>query len=293
MAAAELAAETDELKPSPRARLQALLADFARWRERSGAVPLAELAATVLDESGYMAMWQADRSPDAPGRVDNLKELNQALSTFENLESFLEHVSLVMDLDRGEDQDMVSLMTLHAAKGLEFDTVFLPGWEEGLFPSQRSLDEGGASALEEERRLAHVGLTRARQRCAISFAASRRIFNQWQTAMPSRFIDELPAEHVVRLGATGLNPSVSGDVRLGTFDYAAPWLRDERRAAQVRTPPVKQAEPATAPGYRAGGRVFHQKFGYGRVLAVEGNKLTIAFDKAGEKKVIDSFVTAA
>ena len=297
MAAAELVVETDELKTSARTRLKALLADFARWRALAGAVTLAELAASVLDESGYLAMWQADRSPDAPGRVDNLKELNQALSTFESLETFLEHVSLVMDLERGEDQDMVSVMTLHAAKGLEFDTVFLPGWEEGLFPSQRSMDEGGASALEEERRLAHVGLTRARQRCAISFAASRRIFNQWQQAMPSRFIDELPAEHVIRLGATGLNPSAlspgMSDARHGTFEYAAPWLRAERRAVQSKPAMAKRPEPASPAGFSAGGRVFHQKFGYGRVLAVEGNKLTISFDKAGEKKVIDSFVTAA
>ena len=146
----------------------------------------------VLDESGYTEMWQNDRSPDAPGRLDNLKELVRSMEEFENLAGFLEHISLIMDVDTGQSEDKVNLMTLHSSKGLEFDTVFLPGWEEGLFPHQRALDESGRAGLEEERRLAYVGVTRARTLCKISFAQNRRIHNLWQSAIPSRFLDELP-----------------------------------------------------------------------------------------------------
>ena len=202
-AAARLVA-TDELKPQARSSLSRLVADFDRWRGLAQTVDQVELAETVLDESGYTGMWQNDKSPDAPGRLENLKELVAALAEFENLGGFLEHVSLVMDIDMTADGAMVSLMTLHSAKGLEFDHVFLAGWEEGLLPHQRSLDEGGTGRLEEERRLAHVGVTRARKGLMVSFAANRRIYNQWQSSLPSRFIDELPPEHIETLSDAGL-----------------------------------------------------------------------------------------
>ncbi len=191
-AAAQAVIETDELKPKPRGSLRDLLAAFDRWRVQKDALPHTELAEIILDESGYTEMWQKDRSADAAGRLENLKELIRSMDEFENLAGFLEHISLVMDTDRNEGGEAVSIMTLHSAKGLEFDTVFLPGWEEGLFPNQRTLDDQGRAGLEEERRLAHVGLTRARRRAKIYFAANRRMHGLWTSNIPSRFLDELP-----------------------------------------------------------------------------------------------------
>jgi DNA helicase-2/ATP-dependent DNA helicase PcrA len=275
---------TDEIKPKPRKTLDGLLADFARWRGLVPVMPHPELARLVLEESGYLAMWQADKSPEAPGRVENLKELTVALEDFENLGAFLEHVSLVMENEESEARDKVTLMTLHSAKGLEFDTVFLPGWEEGLFPHQRALDDGGLEALEEERRLAYVGLTRARKRAFVFFAANRRVYNQWQSALPSRFVDEIPAEHAVRVTERGLYGAGAG------ADEFAPRGRRRERPAPAETQWPRRRAPAAplAPGQR----VFHVKFGYGRVLVVDGEKLEIAFDKAGTKKVMESFVEA-
>src|SRR5215212_7257239 len=194
--AARLLAETEELKAKPRGAVRDLVESFDRWRAQKDTLPQTELAEIVLDESGYTEMWQKDRSADAAGRLENLKELVRSMEEFENLAGFLEHISLVMDTDKGEGVDSVSIMTLHAAKGLEFDTVFLPGWEEGLFPHQRALDEQGRAGLEEERRLGHVGLTRARKRAKIYFATNRRMHGTWQTNIPSRFLDELPEGNV-------------------------------------------------------------------------------------------------
>src|SRR5207253_2403183 len=194
--AARAVAATDEMKPKPRNALRTVIDNFDRWRAQKDTLPHNELAEIVLDESGYTEMWQKDKSADAAGRLENLKELVRSMEEFENLAGFLEHISLVMDVDKGENEDAVSIMTMHSAKGLEFDTVFLPGWEEGLFPSQRTLDEQGRAGLEEERRLAHVGLTRARRRAKIFFATNRRIHGTWSTTIPSRFLDELPAQSV-------------------------------------------------------------------------------------------------
>ena len=307
LAAARLLTETDELKGKARATLRSLVEMFDRWRALLDQMPHTELVETILDESGYTAMWQADRSIEAPGRLENLKELVQALEGFENLGGFLEHVSLVMENDENKDGEQVSLMTMHSAKGLEFDAVFLPGWEEGLFPSSRSLEEKGSDGLEEERRLAYVGITRARQRCFIYSAANRRIYGQWQAALPSRFIDELPPDHIERQAAPGLYGSAGqfGDGRYGSFAYDAPWLKAERLTkAAVRAGTIIEgnATPLDNPAggshgsgrtFAVGSRVFHQKFGYGRVKLVEDNKLTIAFEKAGEKKVINAFVEPA
>ncbi|MBR0972903.1 ATP-dependent helicase [Bradyrhizobium japonicum] len=348
--AARAVVETDELKPKARGSLRDVVAQFDRWRAQREVTAHTDLAQIVLDESGYTEMWQKDRSADAAGRLENLKELVRSMEEFENLQGFLEHISLVMDRDSGADEDAVSLMTLHSAKGLEFDNVFLPGWEEGLFPSQRTLDEQGRAGLEEERRLGHVGLTRARRRAKIYFATNRRIHGTWSTTIPSRFLDELPAANVE------ITESKGGSAWGGTGGYGASRFDDmEAFGSTYSTPGWQRAQAnregnrnrgqANGQGRNGGGsggfeeqassfssassspdfgsfsprrrgpmtiegelvakstgttsefslsdRVFHQKFGYGRVTRIDGNKLTIAFDKAGEKKVVDSFVQRA
>jgi DNA helicase-2/ATP-dependent DNA helicase PcrA len=269
------------------------------------------LAETILDESGYTGMWQADKTPEAPGRLDNLKELVKALEQFDNLQGFLEHVSLIMDNDSEGAEEKVTIMTLHAAKGLEFPVVFLPGWEDGLFPSQRSMDESGLKGLEEERRLAYVGITRAEEVCTVSFASNRRVYGQWQSQLPSRFIDELPSDHVEVLTAPGLYGGGFGaaaqvgfgsglEERVSRADvYNSPgWRRMQENAGarSMRQPQearhvVIDAE-AVSP-YGLGDRVFHQKFGYGEIMGIEGDKLDVEFDHAGSKKVVARWVIPA
>lgn len=261
-----------------------------------------ELAQIVLDESGYTAHWQNEKTPEAPGRLENLKELVNQLDNFENLQGFLEHVSLVMDNEQDGDGAKVSIMTLHAAKGLEFPAVFLPGWEDGLFPSQRSMDESGLKGLEEERRLAYVGITRAEEVCTISFAANRRVFGQWQNSMPSRFIDELPEDHVEVLTPPGLygggQPAASIETRAAEANvYNSPgWKRMQARQGQFGMSQPRESRntviDATAvASFTLGERVFHQKFGYGAVTGIEGDKVEVDFDKAGVKKVVSRFLT--
>ncbi|WP_316013892.1 ATP-dependent helicase [Roseobacter sp. HKCCA0434] len=276
-----------------------------------------ELAQLILDESGYTGHWQNDKTPEAPGRLENLKELVRALEEFENLQGFLEHVALVMSNDTEDAAEKVTIMTLHAAKGLEFPVVFLPGWEDGLFPSQRSMDESGMKGLEEERRLAYVGITRAERHCTISFVANRLTYGQWNNAMPSRFIDELPEEHVDILTPPGLygggfgaaataSPKAQAMRESDLMDRAANadvykspgWARMQRNSARrsVRQPTEARnmvIDASATPAFEVGERVFHQKFGYGKVTGLEGDKLTVAFEKAGEKKVVASYVTAA
>jgi DNA helicase-2/ATP-dependent DNA helicase PcrA len=283
-AAARLVA-AGELKGQARSQLGELLRGFARWRgllENDGHVVT---VATLLDESGYTEMWQKDKSPEAAGRLENLKELLRALAEFETLAGFLDHVSLVMENDEAAEGDRVSLMTLHAAKGLEFDTVFLPGWEEGLFPNQRALDEGGVKSLEEERRLAYVGLTRARRRAVVSYAANRRLYTNWQSSIPSRFIEELPDTDVDRAGSAALAREAA--VSLSVFPRQFPLVARRQRPTEPWDQPARPARTDIIP---VGARVFHQKFGYGTVRAAEDERLDVAFDKAGEKRVLDRFV---
>ncbi|RWP23236.1 MAG: ATP-dependent DNA helicase [Mesorhizobium sp.] len=359
--AAEKLAESDELKPKPRAALREVAANFERWQKALETTPHTELAETILEESGYTDMWKNDRSVEAPGRLENLKELIRSMEEYESLRSFLEHVALVMDAEQNAELDAVNIMTLHSAKGLEFETVFLPGWEEGLFPHQRALDEGGRSGLEEERRLAYVGLTRAKKNLHLWFVSNRRIHGLWQSTIPSRFLDELPEAHVEVAesgnsyggygnaygggsfapgrggqGAGRQNPYGAsrfdnvGAEKSGAFSstYATPgWQRAQQnrteatdrnwgsRSGQVerigygetdsgygagRTSikgrtidgelVAKSVADAPSP-FSVGDRVFHQKFGNGNISAIDGNKLTIDFDKAGQKRVLDGFVT--
>ena len=298
--------ETDELRPQTRRALASLLSNLDRWRSLIDQLNHIELAEIILDESGYTEMWQNDKSPEAPGRLENLKELISALEEFDTLTGFLEHVSLVMEAGENDEGDMVSLMTLHAAKGLEFNHVFLPGWEEGTFPNQRSIDEGGAPALEEERRLAYVGLTRARQRAYVSFASNRRIYNQWQSCIPSRFIEELPADQTdisAETGVYGGIPSQGGYAEsfAGGVDWDGKergpgfdrWQRNRRHQTIIEGNARTIDSGASDKKIRIGVRVFHQKFGYGKVIASESGKLEIEFEKAGTKKVMDSFVELA
>ena len=295
--ACRMIAETDDLRPKARRTLTALIADFERWRAKSEILKPAELAAVVLDESGYTEMWMKDRSPEAPGRLENLKELVAGLGDFENLQGFLEHVSLVMENEDNATGEKLSLMTLHAAKGSEFDIVFLPGWEEGLFPHQRSLDEEGLKGLEEERRLAYVGLTRARRKAHVTYAANRRVYNQWQSALPSRFIDELPEEHVDAMAESGLYGAQARPVLRETprtFSFRQAGRTPRRRDGVILDGEAWEIDTAEGDSrFEEGARVFHQKFGYGRVESRDGNKLEVVFDKAGAKKVIDSFVEPA
>ena len=269
-----------------------------------------EIAEQILEESGYTDMWAQDKSPEAPGRLENLKELVKALEQFENLQGFLEHVSLIMDKGNDEEGEKVTIMTLHSSKGLEFPVVFLPGWEDGILPSQRSMDESGIKGLEEERRLAYVGITRAEQLCTISFASNRLYFGRWQSQLPSRFIDELPGDHVEILTPPGLYgggfgaaaPSFGSALedRATKADvYNSPgWRRMQDRAA---TRPVQQPREAknsvidlsAISSFTLDDRVFHQKFGYGSVVGIEGDKLDVAFDHTGIKKIVARFVTSA
>ncbi|KAB0267011.1 ATP-dependent helicase [Microvirga brassicacearum] len=319
MEAARFLVETDELKPKPRATLRDLLISFGRWSQLSQTMTQSDVAQTVLEESGYTDMWQKDKSADAAGRLENLKELVRSMEEFPDLQSFLEHVSLVMEANDSDTTERVSLMTMHAAKGLEFDTVFLPGWEEGLLPNQRALDESGRAGLEEERRLAHVGITRAKRRAKIYFASNRRIHGLWNSTIPSRFVDDLPEANVEIVEAPANFSHGSGYGGGSRFDrmpafsgssYQTPgWQRAQARNAgkddgysagrsgDRRGPMVIDGElvaksTGTASAFSKGGRVFHTKFGPGTVEAIDGNKLTVEFDKAGRKMVLDSFVEA-
>lgn len=257
--------------------LQTLLAQFDHWRHQAKEKTLGELADMVLEESGYRAMWQADPSPEAAGRIENLRELVRALGDFGSLEEFLEHVGLVMEGNEQASDDMVSIMSLHAAKGLEFDVVFLTGWEEGLFPSQRTLDESGTRGLEEERRLAYVGITRAKKFATISHAANRRIYNQWQSSIPSRFIGELPSDVIENMDGGPYNKRAAGP---------ALFQREVENILGTRV----ETKPEALPALRKGARVKHEQFGYGVVLNVEGDHLQIAFKHAGVKKMLADYV---
>jgi DNA helicase-2/ATP-dependent DNA helicase PcrA len=313
--AAREVVRTDELAARTRTALSNFLRDLDRWRAAAQMTPHPRLLETVLEESGYTDALRLDKGPTSQTRLDNLKELVASMGAFDTLQAYLEHVALVMDLDRESGDDSVQIMTLHSAKGLEFPLVFLPGWEEGVFPSQRSMDESGEKGLEEERRLAYVGITRAREEARISFAANRQVYGRWTSQLPSRFVDEMPQDNVEAASETGYYGGGPGmreansrwDDTNATFGagYASPgWRRAQERNYRGGPAGVSQviegegrlvavSEPSATGSYARGDRVFHIKFGYGAVRHIEGNKLTVAFEKAGEKKVIDSFVEKA
>jgi len=281
-AATQALIEAGSLKGKLRDAMRGLLQQFEQWRAMLPREGHVVTLATLLDESGYTAMWQADKSPEAPGRLENLKELVRAIADFDTLQGFLDHVALVMENEEQSDDAKLSMMTLHGAKGLEFDTVFLPGWEEGVFPNQRALDEGGLKSLEEERRLAYVGITRARKRAIISHAANRRIYANWQSSIPSRFIGELPKEFVSASGSAAIDQS-----RRLAAPVQFPLAARRPREADAWDQP---ARPGRADKIPIGARVFHQKFGYGVVIAADDDRLDINFETSGEKRVLDRFV---
>ncbi len=300
------------LKGQQAKAMAAFIGNIDRWAQEKSTVSHTELAGRILDESGYMEMWDKDKSPQAPARIENLKELVRSMAEFDSLEGYLEHVALVMDREQAGEDDAVTIMTLHGAKGLEFDTVFLPGWEEGLFPSQRSMDEHGEKGVEEERRLAYVGLTRARKRSIISYATMRMIYGRTQPCIPSRFIGELPPEHVEAEHAPAPFADPFANVNAFERTYETPGWRRAQSALQAAEANAGMGGGRRGPGpvidhapnllttndpsqedFKIGDRVFHQKFGYGPVRSVEGNKLTVDFEKAGEKRVISSFVERA
>jgi DNA helicase-2/ATP-dependent DNA helicase PcrA len=309
--------DTDELTPQARRAFANLVGDMARWRALANDTPHPELARQILDESGYTAMWQAEKSAEAAGRLENLTELVRAMEEYDSLTAFLEHVSLVMDNEAAAEEAKVTIMTIHAAKGLEYDTVFLVGWEEGLFPSQRSLDEGGLASLEEERRLAYVAITRARRRAVIIHAANRRIYGQWTSSIPSRFVAELPDAHtesessmsggeslwranwseradpfadVARGTGRGPGWQRAAGVNPGGSFTSRTFTREPSRVVESRASAVSIGNKGRS-DVAVGMRVFHQKFGYGEIAEIEGNKLEIDFEAAGRKRVMDSFVT--
>lgn len=299
MAASRQIIDTDEIAKRARASLGSLIDDFDRWRHAANDTPHPELAEIILEESGYTAMWMADKSPDSQGRLENLQELVRAMAEFDTLGGFLEHISLVMENETNRGEAKVSLMTLHSAKGLEFDRVFLAGWEEGLFPNQRALDDGGQSALEEERRLAYVGITRARRHAMISFAANRILYGKWQAALPSRFIEDLPSQHVELSANQGVYGGQQGrssqNWATNTSSYRTNFRPPrEKRWGQIidgKAEQVSTAKSETPSRFKAGDRAFHDKFGYGTVEEVDGDRLTINFEHSGRKRVLDSFIS--
>lgn len=311
--AARSLCEKNSLTGRAQKELKILIGQLDHWHQMSldQTINHIELAEIILEESGYTDMWRNEKTPEAPGRLENLKELVKALEQFENLHGFLEHVSLIMDNETEDGALKVSIMTLHASKGLEFQHIYLPGWEDGLFPSQRSMDEQGRVGLEEERRLAYVGITRAEQLCTISFVANRRIFGQWQSALPSRFIDELPEEHVEILTPPGLYggsfgaaaPNISSFSENGEDNesdtYNSPgWRRMKNKSRTNETfgndnKDIITIDTTTVETKDLTKRIFHQKFGYGQVLSTDGDKLTILFEKAGEKKILAKYIVSA
>ncbi|MEI8296127.1 MAG: 3'-5' exonuclease, partial [Alphaproteobacteria bacterium] len=257
--------KTEEIRGVARTNLQSFFEDITRWRQQLDCLSPADMAKVILDESGYTRVWLNDKSAEASGRLENLKELVSAIEEFDSLPGFLEHISLVMNHEQAGQEAAVSLMTLHAAKGLEFDTVFLPAWEENIFPHQRALEDSGVAGLEEERRLAYVGLTRAKNRAIITYAQNRRMHQGWQLSSPSRFIKDLPAEHIIHILANGATIGRPSSTTSINADH----------------------------GIECGDRVFHQKFGYGNVIAIEGERLEIDFATSGPKKIMSSFVEKA
>ena len=291
---------TDELRPNVKRTLQNLINQFIDWNNHNKEISHTDLALKVLEESGYIGYWQNENSIEGEGRLENLKELINAMSSFDNLSGFLEHISLVMDGDNEAEAGEVSLMTLHAAKGLEFEAVFLPGWEEGMFPSQRSIDEAGLSGLEEERRLAYVGITRAKKRLFITFAANRQIHGLWQGSIPSRFISELPKKIINENIEGNLGADVSSynqidfDLSSNDSSYGPGFIRAKQNGIKslnvYKNSIFEKRLSGSNLKFSVGQRVFHQKFGMGLIISSDGDKLNINFDKAGEKKVVSSFI---
>jgi DNA helicase-2/ATP-dependent DNA helicase PcrA len=285
--------DTDELAARTKTALMGFVRDLDRWREAMASLSADQLVDRVIVESGYHDLMRSDRT-SGETRLENLKELSSAMAEFPDLGAFLGHVQLTMDLEKDHGSDGVRLMTLHASKGLEFQAVFLPGWEEGIFPSQRSVDEHGLKGLEEERRLAYVGLTRARKIAEVSYVANRQVYGRWTNQLPSRFVDEIPPVHaisdsVMGYGASGVSSRFDNLTQPVYSTNLGNNLKVQMGTPHRHTP----AKPVLAKGLEVGVRVFHIKFGYGKITSQDGNKLIVNFEHSGEKKVLDSFVDKA
>jgi len=288
--------KTSEIKPKTKLSLKNFIDLVDRWHNLLDKRNHYELAEIILEDSGYLEMLRNDELITSAGRFENIKELFRSIEPFESLQSYLEHIALVMEIDKNPDGNKVTLMTLHAAKGLEFDFVYLPGWEEGVFPNQRSLDEGGLESLEEERRLAYVGITRAKIKSSIFYAANRKMHNQWLSSIPSRFINEMPEENIeINLSHFSGNQKNYTDIEEDIFDqsdYSSPgW---ERAKIETSNKNLENFEPKIIPStqakYSEGSIVIHKKFGQGRVESIDGKKLTINFGESGTRKVMENFV---
>ena len=278
---------TDELRIKARKNLQFLLEKIEKWKEQIKKINHINLAKTILDESGYTKMWQEDKSIDAPGRLENLKELITAMSEFSTMNEFLEHISLVMENERNYLFEMVNIMTMHSAKGLEFENVFLAGWDEGLFPHQKSLEETGQKALEEERRLAYVGITRGKKRVYISFAKRRFIHDGWNYSQPSRFIAELPKLHIdTDEEIFGLEDSI---YVVDSNEYEERVKNPNKLLFNRELNSINKRNKKNR--YKVGDEIFHEKYGYGIIKYIANGKLEIVFDKSKETKIVlESFI---
>ena len=293
--------KTSEIKPKTKISLGHFIELTERWNDLIAERNHYEMAEIILEDSGYLEMLRNDDTITAAGRLDNIKELFRSIEPFESLNAYLEHISLVMEIDKNPEGNKVSLMTLHAAKGLEFDYVFLPGWEEGVFPNQRSLDEGGVKSLEEERRLAYVGITRAKIKSSIFYAANRKMHNQWLSSIPSRFVNELPEDNIeVNLshfsGNKGNFTDIKEDDIFDQSDYSTPgWERAKIQSLSNKR--IQEEEKIisvdTNSKFSPGMLVMHKKFGKGKIQTVDGKKLTISFGDNGIRKVMENFVDIA
>ena len=284
----------DELKPKTKESLKQFIKLVKTWTKLSEQLDHVQLLERVLDESGYTQMLINEKSPEAEARLENLKELRASMKNYSNLVEFLENISLQTSIDEEWEGEKINLMTIHAAKGLEFTCIFLPGWEEGLFPHQKSIEEKGDQAVQEERRLAYVALTRAKQRLFISFANNRKYYgnnnsNDWMPSMPSRFIDELDKQYL-EINETAKDNDqdfeFSQDFNFTEGKKSPGWKRYLQEKEKIKT--INYTNNLT--NFKIGQGVEHETFGKGKIIHIDGNKLLINFKDSGEKKVIDKYL---
>ena len=290
------------LKPKTVKNLKTFITNIISWKKNSEKFDHITLLETVLDESGYTSMLKTEKTPEADAKLENLKELKASMKSYTSLNDFLENISLQTAIDEKWDGEKINIMTIHSAKGLEFDAVFLPGWEEGLFPHQKSIDEKGAEGIEEERRLAYVAITRAKQELYISFANQRKFYGRqndnydFYSSIQSRFIDEIDNEYTeISIDESSDDDFIfDQDFNVESKKNSPGWNRLKNNIKNNEENSVKTitlSENLTK--YTVGETVKHEGFGTGKIIHIDGNKLLINFNEQGEKKVIDKFVTKA